>query len=53
MKALKFNKKFVDISISERFQISMISVVFAAQNLRDLAIFRLKSNEQHSSIPES
>ena len=28
-------------------------LVFAAQNLRDLAIFRLKCNEQHSSIPKS
>ena len=43
----------------KRSEILTVLVAFAAQNLtvsfgfRDLAIYRLKSNEQHSSIPKS
>ena len=57
MKALKFNKKFADVSISRKIQnfddfSGFCSPVFDIF-LRDLAIFRLKYNEQHSSIPKS
>ena len=57
MKALKFNKKFADVSISEKIQnfddfSGFCSPVFDSF-LRDLAIFRLKCNEQHSSLPKS
>ena len=57
MKALKFNKNVDDISISEKIQnfddfSGFCSPVFESF-LRDLAIFRLKCNEQHSSIPKS
>ena len=58
MKALKFNKKkFADVSISEKMQNFDDFSGFAAQYfdsfLRDLAIFLLKCNEQHSSLPKS
>ena len=57
MKALKFNKKFADVSISEKIQnfddfSGFCRPVFDSF-LRDLAIFRLKCNEEHSSIPKS
>ena len=57
MKALKFNKKLMTSAFLKRSEVLTILVAFAAQNLivsfRDLAIFRLKCNEQHSSIPKS
>ena len=57
MKALKFNKKFADVSISEKIQNFDDFSGFCSPKfdsfLRDLAIFRLKCNEQHSSIPKS
>ena len=46
IKTLKFCKNFAFVSIFKRFKILIILVVFAA-------IFRLKCNEQHSSIPKS
>ena len=58
MKALKFNKKFfADVSICEQMQnfdgfSGFCSPVFDSF-LRDLAIFRLRCNEQHSSLPKS
>ena len=56
MKALKFNKKFADVGISEKIQnfddfSGFCSPVYDSF-LRDLAIFRLKCNEEHSSIPK-
>ena len=56
MKALKFNKNFADVSISEKIQnfydfSGFCSPVFDSF-LRDLTIFRLKCNEQHSSLPK-
>ena len=56
MKALKFNKNFAGVSISGKIQnfddfSGFCSPVFDSF-LRDLAIFRLKYNEQHSSIPK-
>ena len=56
MKALKFDKKFADVDISEKIQMfddfsGFCSPVFDSF-LRDLAIFRSKCNEQHSSIPK-
>ena len=57
MKALKFNKSFADVSISEKIQnfddFSGICSPEFDNFLRDLVIFPLKSNEQHSSIPNS
>ena len=54
MKALKFNKNFADVSISEKIQNfdGFCSPEFDIF-LRDLAIFQLVCNEQHSSIPKS
>ena len=57
MKALKFSKNFADISISRKIQnfddfSGFCSPAFDIF-LRDLVIFRLKYNEQHSSIPKS
>ena len=57
MKALKFNKKIADVSISEKIQIfddfsGFCSPMFD-NFLRDLAFFRLKCNEQRSSLPKS
>ena len=46
-------KNFPDVSISEKIQNFDDFSGFVAQNLRDLSIFRLKCNEQHSSIPKS
>ena len=44
-------------ALSKRSEILIILVAFAAQNsdclVRNLAIFRLKYNEQYSSIPKS
>ena len=37
----------------KRSKILIILVAFAAHNIKDSAIFRLKCNEQHSGIPES
>ena len=55
-KALKFNKNFADISISEKIQnfddFSGFCIPEFDSFLRDLAIFQLKCNE-HSSIPKS
>ena len=52
MKALKFNKKLADVSISEKIQnfddFSCLCSPEFDSFLRDLAIFRLKCNEQHS-----
>ena len=57
MKALKFNKNFADVSISENIQnfddfSGFCSPVFDSF-LRDLTIFRLKCNEQHSNLSKS
>ena len=49
-KALKFNKNFADVSISD---FSGFCSPELDSFLKDLAIFRLKCNEQHSSIPKS
>ena len=50
-------KKIADVSISEKIQnFDDFSGFFSPEFdtfLRDLAIFRLKCNEQHSSIPKS
>ena len=44
-------------ALSKRSEILIILVAFAAQNsdclVRNLAIFRLKCDEQYSSIPKS
>ena len=57
MKALKFDKNFADVSISEKIQNFNDFSGFCSPEfdsfLRDLAIFQLKYNEQHSSIPKS
>ena len=57
MKALNLTKNVADISISEKIQNFNDSSGFCSLEfysfLRDLAIFRLKCNEQHSSIPKS
>ena len=57
MKELKFNKKFADISISKKIQNFDDFSGFCSPEfdnfLRDLAIFQLKFNEQHSSIPKT
>ena len=57
MKALKFNKKFADVSISEKIPNFDDFSGFCSPEfdsfLRDLATFRLKCNEQHSNIPKS
>ena len=57
MKALKFNKSFADISISEKIQKFDDFSGFCGPEfdsfLRSLAIFLLKCHEQHSSIPKS
>ena len=54
---LKFNKNFADVSISEKIQNFDDFSGFCSPEfdsfLRDLAIFRLKCDEQHSSIPKS
>ena len=56
MKALKFNKTLADVSISEKIQNFDDFSGFCSPELdsflRDLAIFRLKCNEKHSSIPK-
>ena len=56
MKALKFNKNFDDVSIFEKIRnFDDFSGFFSLEFdsfVRDLAIFRLKCNEQHSSIPK-
>ena len=56
MKALKFDKNFADVSISRKIQNFDNFSGFCSPQfdifLRDLAIFRLKYNEQHSSIPK-
>ena len=50
-------KNFADVSISEKIQnfddFSGFCCLEFDSFLRDLAIFRLKCNEQHSSIPTS
>ena len=57
MKALKFDKKFADVGISDKIQnfddFSGICNPVFDSFLRDLAIFRLKCNEKHPSIPKS
>ena len=57
MKALKFNKKFDDVSTFEKIRnFDYFSGFFSPEFdclVRDLAIFRLKYNEQYSSIPKS
>ena len=57
MKALEFNKYFADVSISEKIQkfdnFSGFCSPVLNSFLRDLAIFRLKCNEQHSSLSKS
>ena len=57
MKALKFNNKFADVSISEKIQKFYDFSGFCSPEfdsfLKDLAIFQLKCNEQHFSIPKS
>ena len=56
MKKLKFDKKFADVSTSEKIQnfddFSGICSPAFDSLMSDLAIFRLKCNEQHSSIPK-
>ena len=57
MKALKFIKHFADVSISEKIQnfddfSGFCSPEFDS-SLRNLAIFRLKCNEQLSNIPKN
>ena len=57
MKGLKFYKNFADISILEKIQDFDDFGGFCSPEfdsfLKDLAIFRIKCNEQHSSIPKS
>ena len=57
MKALKFNKTFDGVSIFEKIRNFDDFSGFCSPEfdsfVRDLAIFRLKCNEQHSSIPKS
>ena len=57
MTALKFNKNFDDVSISEKIRNFDDFSGFCSPEFdsffRDLAIFQLKSNEKHSCIPES
>ena len=57
MKALKFNNNFADVSIYEKIQNFDDFSGFCSPEfdsfLRELAIFRLKCNEQHSSILKS
>ena len=57
MKASKTNKKFADVSISEKIQNFDDPSGFCSPEfdscLRDLAIFRLKCNQQQYSIPKS
>ena len=55
MKALKFNKKIADVSISEKIQEfdNFSGSPEFDRFSRDLAIFRLRCNEQHPSIPKS
>ena len=57
MKALQFKKNFADVSISEKIQdfddFSGFGSTEFDSFLRDLAIFLLKYNGQHSSIPKS
>ena len=57
MKALKCNQKFADVIISEKIQNFDDFSGFCSPEfdrfLGDLAIFRSKCNEQHSSIPKS
>ena len=57
MKTLKFNKKFAHSSISEKIQNFNDFGGFCSPEfdsfMRDLAIFRLKCNGQHSSIPKN
>ena len=56
MKILKFNKKFADVSICEKIHnfddfSGFCSLEFDSF-MRDLAIFRLRCNGQHFSIPK-
>ena len=57
MKALKFDKKFDDVSIFEKIRNFDDFSGFCSPEfdsfVRDLAIFRLKCSEQYSSIPKS
>ena len=57
MKAWKFDKSFDDVSIFEKIRnFDDFSVICSPEFdsfVRDLAIFRVKCNEQHSSIPKS
>ena len=57
MKALKFNKNFDDVSTFEKIRNFDYFSGFCSPEfdclVRDLAIFRLKCNEQYSSIPKS
>ena len=57
MKALQFKKKFADVTISEKIHDFDDFSGFCSPEfdsfLRDLAIFLLKYNGQHSSIPKS
>ena len=53
----EFNKNFDDVSIFEKIRNFDDFSGFCSPEfdsfIRDLAIFRLKCNEQHSSIPKS
>ena len=57
MKTLKFNKKITNVIISEKIQnFDDFSGYYSPECdnfMRDLAIFPLKCNERHSSIPKS
>ena len=57
MKALKFNKNFADVSISEKIQNFDDFSGFCSPEfdsfLKDLAFFPLKCKKQHSNIPKS
>ena len=57
MKTLKFNKKIDDVSTFEKIRNVDYFSGFCSPEfnclVRDLAIFRLKCNEQYSSIPKN
>ena len=57
MKGLKFDKNVADVSILVKIQNFDDFGGFCSPEfdsfLKDLAIFRIKCNEQHSSIPKS
>ena len=57
VKQSKFNKNFADVSIYEKIQNFDDFIGFCSPEfdsfMRDLAILRLKCNEQYSSIPKS